>query len=110
MTIHGIPGNALCCYLDGCDVEALGNAQDATGDTMNSLAAVVAPETGKLDLSFTEGTLTVRLDNGNISEVSFRCAGNVKVVVLDTSASLSGTIRFTSQQVAIPDAVRNALQ
>lgn len=36
VTIHGIPGNALCCYLDGCDVEVLGNAQDATGDTMNS--------------------------------------------------------------------------
>lgn len=36
MTIHGIPGNALCCYLDGCNVEVLGNAQDATGDTMNS--------------------------------------------------------------------------
>ena len=81
-----------------------------TGDTMNNLAAVVAPETSKLDLSFTEGTLTVRLDNGNISEVSFRCAGNVKVVVLDTSASLSGTIRFTSQQIAIPDAVQSALQ
>lgn len=36
VTIHGIPGNALCCYLDGCNVEVLGNAQDATGDTMNS--------------------------------------------------------------------------
>ena len=24
VTIHGIPGNALCCYLDGCDVEVLG--------------------------------------------------------------------------------------
>ena len=38
VTIHGIPGNALCCYLDGCDVEVLGNAQDATGDTMNDLS------------------------------------------------------------------------
>lgn len=81
-----------------------------TGDTMNSLAAVVAPDAANLDLSFTEGTLTIRLDSGSITEISFRCAGNVKVVVLETAASLSGTIRFTNQQVTIPDAVRNALQ
>lgn len=37
-TIHikGIPGNALCAYMDGCHVEVFGNAQDATGDTMNA--------------------------------------------------------------------------
>lgn len=34
--IHGIPGNALCAYLDNCHVEVYGNAQDATGDTMNA--------------------------------------------------------------------------
>lgn len=34
--ISGVPGNALCCYLDDCDVEVMGNAQDATGDTMNA--------------------------------------------------------------------------
>ena len=36
VTITGIPGNALCAYLDDCRVEVLGNAQDATGDTMNA--------------------------------------------------------------------------
>lgn len=81
-----------------------------TGDTMNSLAAVVAPDAANLDLSFTEGTLTIRLDNGSITEISFRCAGNVKVVVLETAASLSGTIRFTNQPFTIPDAVQTALQ
>ena len=34
--VSGIPGNALCCYLDDCEVEVMGNAQDATGDTMNA--------------------------------------------------------------------------
>ena len=34
--VNGIPGNALCCYLDDCEVEVMGNAQDATGDTMNA--------------------------------------------------------------------------
>lgn len=36
LRIHGIPGNALCAYLDDCRVEVFGNAQDATGDTMNA--------------------------------------------------------------------------
>ena len=36
VTITGIPGNALCAYLDDCRVEVMGNAQDATGDTMNA--------------------------------------------------------------------------
>lgn len=34
--IHGIPGNALCAYLNNCRVEVFSNAQDATGDTMNA--------------------------------------------------------------------------
>ena len=36
LAIHGIPGNALGAYVDDCRVEVFGNAQDATGDTMNA--------------------------------------------------------------------------
>ena len=39
--ISGIPGNALCCYMDGCEVEVMGNAQDATGDTMNDGTLII---------------------------------------------------------------------
>ena len=39
--INGIPGNALCCYLDDCEVEVMGNAQDATGDTMNAGTLII---------------------------------------------------------------------
>ena len=39
--IDGIPGNALCCYMDGCEVEVMGNAQDATGDTMNDGTLII---------------------------------------------------------------------
>ena len=39
--IHGIPGNTLCCYLDDCEVEVMGNAQDATGDTMNAGTLII---------------------------------------------------------------------
>ena len=35
ITIHGITGNALGAYLNGAESTVYGNAQDATGDTMN---------------------------------------------------------------------------
>ena len=35
ITINGIPGNALGCYLDGATIVVNGNGQDAIGDTMN---------------------------------------------------------------------------
>lgn len=35
LEIHGVPGNALGCYLDGAVIRVLSNAQDAVGDTMN---------------------------------------------------------------------------
>ena len=41
VTITGIPGNALCAYLDDCRVEVMGNAQDATGDTMNDGTLII---------------------------------------------------------------------
>lgn len=44
--IHGIPGNALCAYLDNCEVEVFGSAQDATGDTMNAGTLIVHGSSG----------------------------------------------------------------
>lgn len=41
LTIHGIPGNALGCYLNGGSIHACGNAQDQTGDTMNAGTIVI---------------------------------------------------------------------
>lgn len=35
ITINGTPGNALGCYLNGCEIYVNGNTQEATGDTMN---------------------------------------------------------------------------
>lgn len=39
--IDGIPGNALGAYADDCRIEVFGNAQDATGDTMNAGEIIV---------------------------------------------------------------------
>lgn len=35
IVIHGTPGNALGCYMNGSTIDVYGNAQDAIGDTMN---------------------------------------------------------------------------
>lgn len=41
LTIRGVPGNDLGCYLDGGTIRVLGNAQDQTGDTMNGGTIVI---------------------------------------------------------------------
>lgn len=46
LVIHGIPGNALGAYVDDCRVEVFGNAQDATGDTMNAGEIIIHGSSG----------------------------------------------------------------
>ncbi|MCI1955035.1 MAG: glutamate synthase [Oscillospiraceae bacterium] len=46
LLIHGVPGNALGCYLNGGNIRVKGNAQDQTGDTMNAGAIVVEGSSG----------------------------------------------------------------
>lgn len=41
LTVRGIPGNALGCYLNGGSIHVCGNAQDQTGDTMNGGTIVI---------------------------------------------------------------------
>ncbi len=46
VTIHGVPGNDLGCYLNGGKITVNGNAQDATGDTMNDGEIVIHGSSG----------------------------------------------------------------
>lgn len=46
ITINGIPGNALGCYLDGATVVVNASAQDAIGDTMNDGKIIVHGNVG----------------------------------------------------------------
>ncbi len=43
---NGIPGNALGSYLNGSEIEVLGNASDALGDTMNDGKIVIHGSAG----------------------------------------------------------------
>ncbi len=51
IVIHGVPGNALGCYLNGASIEVHGNVQDAVGDTMNDGKIIVHGNAGDDGLS-----------------------------------------------------------
>jgi len=63
--IHGVPGNALGCYMDGARVTVDGNAQDAVGDTMNDGEIVVHGRAGDaLGYAMRGGVIYVKGDSG----------------------------------------------
>ncbi|MDR0917205.1 MAG: glutamate synthase [Oscillospiraceae bacterium] len=65
ITIHGTPGNALGCYMDGARITVNGNAQDAVGDTMNDGEIVVHGRAGDaLGYAMRGGVIYVKGDSG----------------------------------------------
>ena len=90
---------------DGADAYAV----RLDGETMDEIAAAIAPETSESDVSFDSGSLTVCVTRGELSSISFRCTGSVRVVVLDTAASLAGNIEFVDRDLTIPESAARAL-
>lgn len=78
-------------------------------DGMERLAALIAPDSRKLDLTFRSGELSVQVTQGSIRRISFDCSGKVKVVSLEESASLHGEIEFVDGTVVIPESAGCAL-
>ncbi len=65
ITINGVPGNALGCYLDGANIVVKGNAQDATGDTMNDGKIIINGSCGDaVGYAMRGGKIFVRDDVG----------------------------------------------
>ncbi len=63
--VHGIPGNDLGAFADGCTINVYGNAQDAVGNTMNSGRIVIHGRAGDvLGHSRRGGEIFVRSDAG----------------------------------------------
>ena len=78
-------------------------------DSMAELAALIAPDSRKLDLTFRSGELSVQVAQGTIRWISFDCFGTVKVVSLEEPASLHGEIEFVDGTVVIPERAGYAL-
>ena len=78
-------------------------------DGMEDLAALIAPDSRKLDLTFRSGELAIYVTQGEIHRISFDCAEKVKVVSLEENASLRGEIEFVDGSVVIPESAGHAL-
>lgn len=48
ITINGIPGNDLGCFMDGATIYVNGNVQDGTGNTMNSGRIIINGNAGDI--------------------------------------------------------------
>lgn len=79
---------------------------------MYQAASAIAPETMDMDISFGEGTVQIRLSNGEIDKISFAVSGSVKVVVADVPVSLTGelTMARSQREFSAPDVVRKVLE
>ena len=78
-------------------------------DDIEELAALIAPDSQKLDMTFRSGELTVQTAQGVIRQISFDCAGKVNVVSLEENTSLHGEIEFIDGSVVIPESAGDAL-
>ncbi len=59
--INGTPGNDLGVFMDGPNIDVFGNAQDCTGNTMNSGRIVVHGNAGQIvGLSMRGGSIFIR--------------------------------------------------
>ena len=83
ITIHGTPGNALGCYLDGSEITVYGNAQDAVGDTMNEGRIVVHGNAGDaLGYAMRGGKIFIRGNSGYRSGIHMKEYKDKKPVIV----------------------------
>ena len=79
------------------------------GDSMEEIAALIAPDAAALGPELTGGTLTVHVTDGALTGISVELGGNVTVATFSTSVSITGQIAFKDGTVTIPEAVQDAL-
>lgn len=78
-------------------------------DGMAELAALIAPGSRTLDMTFRSGELSVQVTQGKIHRITFDCAGTVRIVSLEESASLHGEIELADGSAVIPESAGRAL-
>jgi glutamate synthase domain-containing protein 3 len=88
LTIYGTPGNALGAYFDGGVIEVNGNAQAATGDTMNDDKIIIHGNAGgALGYAMRGGSIFVRGDTGYRTGIHMKeYKGKIPVIVIGGKA------------------------
>ncbi|MBE7002897.1 MAG: hypothetical protein E7425_01250 [Ruminococcaceae bacterium] len=69
---------------------------------MSELAAVIAPETRSMGVSFTEGSIRLSVEDGAAKTISVDCAGGLRVVRTDVPASVGATFTFMDRKFFAP--------
>ncbi len=81
--IEGIPGNDLGAYLDGANITLYGNAQDATGNTMNKGSITIHGNTGDtVGYSMRGGAIYVRDNAGYRAGIHMKASIDKKPVLV----------------------------
>lgn len=88
ITLNGVPGNALGCYLNGAHIVVNGNAQDAVGDTMNDGKIVIHGNVGDaVGYAMRGGEILVRGNAGYRAGIHMKAyMDKVPVVVIGNRA------------------------
>lgn len=78
---------------------------------MKQLAEVLVPQTRELDISYSKGSIQLRVEDGVLQSVSIVCGGSVKVLAVRPEAEITAEIRFQEQAAAaaLPEAVKETL-
>ena len=82
---------------------------ELTGDSMEKIAEIIAPDAAKLGPELTGGTLTVHVTDGTLSGISFDLGGSVTIATFGADVSITGQMEFEDGDVTIPEAVQKAI-
>lgn len=83
---------------------------ELTGDSMEEIAKIIAPDAAKLGPELTGGTLTVHVTDGTLSGISFDLGGSVTIATFGADVSITGQMEFEDGDVTIPEAVQKAIR
>ncbi|MGN0573190.1 MAG: hypothetical protein ACI4IX_04555 [Acutalibacteraceae bacterium] len=81
-----------------------------SNEEMKSVAYSIAPEIKNMDVDFSGGIIRITVKNETISKVLFECSGDVKVILSEMDASVSGEFVFNDKaDFTVPQDVYDAL-
>lgn len=77
---------------------------------MASLAHAIAPETEKMDIAFTSGSLRIVMEQEKIQSAEVSLSGRVQMILSKADASITAALDFANGgEASLPDAVKAAL-
>ena len=104
---------ALCLNGDfSCEGEADSRVYTITldEDGMQAVILAIAPDAADLDITFSEGSAAVTVEDGALTDISIRVDGTISILLAETDIAAAAEIVFREDDgFAVPDAVLEAL-